>query len=71
MSKSFYDTIPLSCIVQYQECADSLTLANNCTINVSGTALVRICPTYFARFNNVMVYILHEASHPIILGTEC
>ena len=69
LSKSFYDSIPQSCILEYQECADSLILANNTTVTVYGTAVVKVSQVN-SKSSSVTVYILKDASHPIILGTE-
>ena len=69
-SKSFFDSIPQSSILQYQESTDSLILANNSTVTVCGTAVVKISQINSSKSNSVTVHILKEASHPVILGTE-
>ena len=70
VSKVFFDSIPQSCILQYQECSDNLILANNSTVTVCGTAVVKISQHNSSKCNSVTVHILKEASHPFILGTE-
>ncbi|XP_045176579.2 uncharacterized protein LOC128545883 [Mercenaria mercenaria] len=71
MSRSFFDSLSHTSVVEYIDCHDTLILANNQTVNVAGTARVRFRvknsadPSHIVKF-----YILEQASHPVLLGME-
>ena len=69
MSTTLYNSIPISCKSSVDTCnTGSIKLANDQTVQITGTATVRMhaqCGKY-----NILVYILNEASHPFILGTS-
>ena len=69
MPTTLYNSIPISCKSSVDTCnTGSIKLANDQTVQVIGTATVRM-HSQGGKYN-ILVYILNEASHPLILGTS-
>ena len=43
ISHSFYDSVPETFKFDYQECAEMITMADNASIAVDGTASIQLC----------------------------
>lgn len=56
ISKDLFDSISPTCVLCYD--------------NVYGTAKIKFCLWDSSNFQIVSLYILKEAAHPIILGTQ-
>ena len=69
ISRSFYDSVPETFKFDYQECAEMITMADNASIAVDGTASIQLC-TPSKKSHIVPVYIFRDTSHPLILGAE-
>ena len=69
MSTSLYNSIPQSCKTPIDTCnGDNIKLANDQTVQIKGTATVRM--SYKGDKHYILVYILNQTSHPFILGTS-
>jgi hypothetical protein len=62
--------LPESEKAEFSFCEDSIILANNQRVTVYGTAKVRIRKKLSDNGHFVFVYILHDTSHPLLLGTK-
>ena len=69
MSDQLFYSLPHSCksTLNY-EAKDSIKLANNQTVQIEGTAHVKM--SCQGEKHSVLVYILKQTSHPFILGTS-
>lgn len=70
ISKDLFDSISPTCLLCYDNCTDLVLHANNQTVCVYGTAKIKFCLRDSSNVQIVSLYILQEAAHPIILGTQ-
>lgn len=70
VSHTCYQFIPSSEKQNFVPCSDRIILANGDFVQIDGTALVRISNSSTEKGQFVMVYIISNATHPLILGTQ-
>lgn len=68
MSSQLFNSIPDSMKSEFSATSDKITLANNQTVQIYGTAKVKITVPQGKHW--IHVYILAQTSHPLILGTH-
>ncbi|CAG2209064.1 unnamed protein product [Mytilus edulis] len=68
MSSQLFNSIPDSMKSEFSAKSDKITLANNQTVQIYGTAKVKITVPQGKHW--IHVYILVQTSHPLILGTN-
>ena len=70
MAKDVFDSLSPSLVCDFTETSDSVIIADGHSVDVCGTARVKICQSLSGKPTQVLVYILHSATHPLILGTD-
>ena len=68
ISSQFFNSLPDSVKSNFIDTNNRITLANNQTIKIHGTASVKISVPQGKHW--IPVYILEQTSHPLILGTN-
>jgi len=68
ISSQFFNSLPDSVKSNFIDTNNRITLANNQTITIHGTASVKISVPQGKHW--IPVYILEQTSHPLILGTN-
>ena len=69
MSVNLFQSIPSSDQTDFSPCDEDIILANNQTVNVQGTAKIKLRNSLHDRGYFIVVHILKDCSHPLILGT--
>ena len=70
MAKDVFDSLSPSLVSEVKESSDSVVIADGHSVDVWGTASVKICQSPSSKPTFIMVHILHSATHPLILGTD-
>ena len=69
MSDTFYNSLPSTCKSSINtDNVESVKLANNQNVQIQGTTFVKMYAN--GQKHNILVYVLHQTSHPLILGTS-
>lgn len=69
VSRALYEHLTHSVVSNFTLCDDKVVLANNTTIKIFGTANVLVRNSELSKPYAIFVYILGEASQPMIFGT--
>ena len=70
MAKNVFDSLSPSLVSEINQTSDSVVIANGHSVDVWGTARVKICLSPSRQPTYILVHILHSATHPLILGTD-
>ena len=70
MAKDVFDSLSPSLVSEVNESSDSVVIADGHSVDVWGTASVKICQSPSSKPTFIMVHILHSATHLLILGTD-
>lgn len=70
LAKGVYDCLSPSLIVDFQPNSDNIVIANGHSVDIWGTASIKICQSPSGKPDIMLVHILGNATHPLILGTD-
>lgn len=70
MAKNVFDSLSPSIVSEINQTNDSVVIADGHSVGVWGTARVKIYQSPSSKPTFIMVHILHNTTHPLILGTD-